>query len=396
MPANALIKRLASVYLGEKIRHPKLREVTLAQWLLESGRGTSDLAVQHYNFGGLKWRPEMAGYATKIKYKAHDGEDFYCKFATIESFVNGYWRFLERAPYSGWEDQAASAEKFIRFIGPIYTPSANYADRVLALVPEAAALLDYAANPPAPKTAKAKTKKSKAAKPKLAAATATGALGTIVIDPGHGGTTTVGGSSPNNAISVSGVKEKKLTLDFCTILRDEIVSQAASASQTVNVVLTRTTDVNVAIKARARVAFNNRAKLFLCIHFNGGVPAARGVETYFRDASNGNSNLNDDIDFATKVQTSLFTSLKALDPGAKDRHVKPDTDSGPGSLGVLRDSDLTAPGTNLACRSAYVELEFITNNAVEALLISGPNALANRKKVMADLARTIRAYMATF
>jgi len=73
MAANALIKRLASVYRGEKIRHPRLRDVTLAQWLLESGRGTSALAVQHYNFGGLKWRPEMAGYATRIKYKAADG-----------------------------------------------------------------------------------------------------------------------------------------------------------------------------------------------------------------------------------------------------------------------------------------------------------------------------------
>ena len=395
MAANALIKRLASVYRGEKIRHPRLRDVTLAQWLLESGRGTSALAVQHYNFGGLKWRPEMAGYATKIKYKAADGTGFYCKFATLESFVNGYWRFLERAPYSGWEDNAASAEKFIRFIGPIYAPSPNYADRVLALVPEAAALLEEAAHPPAPPAAKARAKKSKAGKPKFAAASAA-ALGTIVIDPGHGGTATVGGSSPNNAISVSGVKEKKLTLDFCTILRDEIMSQAASASQTVNVVLTRTTDVNVGIKARARVAFSNRAKLFLCIHFNGGVPAARGVETYFRDASNGNSNLNDDIDFATKVQTSLFTSLKALDPGAKDRHVKSDTESGPGSLGVLRDDDLTAPGTSPPCRSAYVELEFITNNAVETLLISGPNALANRKRVMGDLAKMIRTYMTTF
>jgi N-acetylmuramoyl-L-alanine amidase len=35
---------------------------------------------------------------------------------------------------------------------------------------------------------------------------------TIVIDPGHGGTTTVGDSSPNNATGPTGLLEKTLTL----------------------------------------------------------------------------------------------------------------------------------------------------------------------------------------
>jgi len=380
MPAhNELIKRLASVYVGERIRHPKLRDVTMAQWLLESGRGTSGLATEHLNFGGLKWRPEMVGFATKVEFEAHDGVDFYCKFATLENFINGYWRFLERAPYSGWEEHAGSGEDFIRFIGPIYTPSEGYVGKVLNLVAEAKGLLaSVGEEPDTPGTAGT-------------------ALGTIVIDPGHGGTARVGGSSPNNAISVSGVKEKKLTLDFSTILREELLNQAQAAGETVKVVLTRTTDVNVGIKARARVSFNNRAKLFLCIHFNGSADATpRGVETYFRDASNGNANLADDMDFAAKVQSTLFTSLKSIDTRAKDRGLKPDTQSGPGSLGVLRDDDLTAPGVSPKCRSAYVELEFITNNDVEKLLISGPNSLANRRRVMADLARMLRGYMRTF
>jgi N-acetylmuramoyl-L-alanine amidase len=90
MPAEkTLIERLATVYAGEKIRHPRLRAVTFAQWLLESGRGTSDLAKLHYNFGGLKWRPEMAGYATEIQYDASDGVDQYCKFATLGG-VDGF------------------------------------------------------------------------------------------------------------------------------------------------------------------------------------------------------------------------------------------------------------------------------------------------------------------
>jgi len=42
---------------------PALRMVTLAQWILESGRGTSRLATEYGNFAGLKWRPEMQGFA---------------------------------------------------------------------------------------------------------------------------------------------------------------------------------------------------------------------------------------------------------------------------------------------------------------------------------------------
>jgi N-acetylmuramoyl-L-alanine amidase len=38
-------------------------------------------------------------------------------------------------------------------------------------------------------------------------------MATIVIDPGHGGTTAVGGSSPNNARGPGGTPEKTFTLD---------------------------------------------------------------------------------------------------------------------------------------------------------------------------------------
>eukprot|EP00898_Chlorokybus_atmophyticus_P001810 jgi/Chlat1/262/Chrsp1S03051 len=46
---------------------PELKAVTLAQWLLESGRGNSRLSAHHCNYGGLKWRQEMAGLAIPIR-----------------------------------------------------------------------------------------------------------------------------------------------------------------------------------------------------------------------------------------------------------------------------------------------------------------------------------------
>lgn len=381
MTANKLLQKLATIYHGDEIRYPELRAVTLAQWMLESGRATSKLAKLHYNFGGIKWRREMAPYATRIQYEASDGVDYYCKFATIENFISGYWAFLNRAPYTGWEEHVDTPEDFIRFIGPIYTPTRKYADKVLNLVPEAAELLNSAPSPVPLAEARA-------------ASDAAGGLGTIVIDPGHGGTTNLPGSSANNAISRSGVKEKKLTLDFCLILRDELLRQATAANEIINVVLTRTTDVNLAGTARAGMAFTNRAKLFLCLHFNGLSNASvRGTETFFRAAANTNLNLEDDIAFATDVHNALFNAFKALDAGAKDRGVKPDTLSGPGSLGVMNDHALGNDRVEKMCRSAYIEAEFISNAAVDTLIVSGPNAVANRTKLMAAVAKAIRTHM---
>jgi len=377
-PPNDLLRRLVMVYKGENIRHPQLRAVSLAQWLLESGRATSKLAKLHLNLGGLKWRPEMAPFATKVSFEAHDGVDNYCKFATVENFINGYWAFLNRSPYTGWEQNAGSGESFIRFIGPIYTPTPGYADQVLRLVPEATALLAEAG-------------------PDLIPTSTTGAsnLGTIIIDPGHGGTQNVAGSSANNAIAKSGVKEKKLTLEYALLLQSALVSQASKANEQIKVVLTRMEDVNVTGSNRAVAAFEHKAELFLSIHFNGSSTAAtRGTETFFRAPENGNLNLEDDKAFATDVQDAVFGAIQSLDDKAKDRGIKPDTQTQLGALGVLNDVRLgndRRPGD--MCRAALVEIEFISNPAADKLLVSGPDAVANRTKIMAALAKALRAHM---
>ena len=225
-----------------------------------------------------------------------------------------------------------------------------------------------------------------------AAALAT--LRTIVLDPGHGGTTTVGGSRPNNATSFSGVKEKKLTLDFCMVLRDSLQKLAQQKNKQIKVVLTRTEDVNIGIAQRSKVAATHKADLFLALHFNGlDNPAVRGVETFFKE--NGNLNLADDKDFATRVNKSLFASLKSIDAQAKNRGVKPDTASGPGSLPLLRDDRLGNVNRPKKCRACYIELEFITNKRVDELLISGPNASQNVRTVMGNLASTLIDYLET-
>ena len=365
---NDLIRRLAAAYRGVVLPYPQLRAITLAQWLLESGRGTSALARDHLNFAGLKWRMELAPFATRVDYAAHDGADAYCRFASLDAFIAGYWAFLARRPYAGWERHAATAEGFIRFVGPIYTPAPGYAERVLALAGEAATLLGGVERGTD--------------------------LGTIVLDPGHGGTQRLPGSSPNNATSVSGVAEKTLTLDFGFVLRDALVAQAARAGETIAVRLTRETDVNVAGAARAGLCGQTGARAFLSLHYNGAAdPAVRGCETFYRAAENGNVNPAPDIAFARAVQAGLLAGVRAIDTGARDRGVKPDTLSGPGGLGVLNDRALGNVGRAKPAVAALMEMEFITHPAVDRLIVSGADAAAHRAAIAAPLATAIRGWL---
>jgi len=143
---SELFNQLVKTYARTTIDFPQLKGITVAQWLLESGRGTSRLATEHLNFGGLKWRDEMVGFATPVDYQASDGLDKYCKFESLEKFIKGYWHFLERSPYQGWRNNVGSAEEFIGFIGPIYAGDRNYVAKVLNVYAEAKQLLADAAH----------------------------------------------------------------------------------------------------------------------------------------------------------------------------------------------------------------------------------------------------------
>ncbi len=107
------------------IEFPQLKTACLAQAILESGRGSTDLAKLHHNFHGMKWREEMKGIATSVYYSTNSeptGGDNFCKFANPIDAVRGYWRFVERSPYKGWRNHVSSAKDFLAFIGPIWCP----------------------------------------------------------------------------------------------------------------------------------------------------------------------------------------------------------------------------------------------------------------------------------
>lgn len=133
---------LARAARDAAIPAPGLRALTLAQWGLESGWGMSELSRKHGNFAGLKWRPEMKGFATKVRYEAHDGPDDYCAFTTADQFIKGFWRFIARSPYVGWEQHAKDPRAYVTFLkSKGYAGDPLYVDKVMSLLPKAEAIL---------------------------------------------------------------------------------------------------------------------------------------------------------------------------------------------------------------------------------------------------------------
>ena len=99
---------------------------------------------------------------------------------------------------------------------------------------------------------------------------------TIVLDPGHGG-------SETGAVGAGGTAEADLTLLIAKALRIELRRRLR-----VEVVMTRTENVDIPLESRTAIANENQADLFISLHLNSSFGSSpRGAETYFlsREAS---------------------------------------------------------------------------------------------------------------
>lgn len=161
-------------------------------------------------------------------------------------------------------------------------------------------------------------------------------MATIVLDPGHGGTRKVGGSSPNNATGPNGLKEKEVTLKVA------LAAETALAGSGVRVLLTRRTDKNLGIADRAAVAEAVGAEAFISIHFNapGGTTPAQGTETFI---GVGHTPASRRLADAVQRETLAVT-------GYRDRGVKVATVSG-----VIKPTNHAA-----ATASCLVEISFLS------------------------------------
>lgn len=201
-----------------------------------------------------------------------------------------------------------------------------------------------------------------------------GKRGTIVIDPGHGGSAEVGGSSPNNATTPSGVLEKNMTLRMGFLVREALQEAAQVGNHTLKVLMTREKDENIGLANRAKFAKDNNADLFLSIHFNASkLHNARGVETLV-DRKPRNTNHAAEVAYAKLIQKAVFNAVKAHDAKTKDRGVKDQ------SLKVLDDGHLGSK-----TRGCLVEIEFADRKDTDELL----NLNADAPQVRRDIAKAI-------
>jgi N-acetylmuramoyl-L-alanine amidase len=150
-----------SALKGTSVEFEHLKVIQMAQAILESGRGSSDLFKIHANPYGMKFRREMRAIADQVTFTDSAGEtDIYCKFDDLEEAVKGYWVFIERSVYIGWRLNSSSPDDYIKFIsnagyiGGDQSAKDVYIQKVLKLIPEAKTLLGVNTAPATPSVAR--------------------------------------------------------------------------------------------------------------------------------------------------------------------------------------------------------------------------------------------------
>ena len=122
----------------------KVHSPIIAQAILESGRGTSELAVNANNYFGLKYRAGRCPTACGIYYKVgseqnQDGSYTssamqWMKFPDMESGVVGYFDFTNISNYSNLKG-VTDPETYLKNIkSDGYATSLNYVENVMAVI----------------------------------------------------------------------------------------------------------------------------------------------------------------------------------------------------------------------------------------------------------------------
>ena len=185
---------------------------------------------------------------------------------------------------------------------------------------------------------------------------------TVVIDPGHGGPSATGCWCVMDGHKVY---EKDITLAVALKLR-EILADAGA-----NVLMTRTTDVDVPLHSRPILANENSASLFVSIHVDEMPGSARpsGTTAYYHFD-----------DAASRALAQAIVEHIAAVSGLPNRGARSDRTLYQNGLAVLRGSAVPA---------TLVELAFLSNpNDRRKLVDPGFQRLAARA-----IADGIRAYL---
>jgi N-acetylmuramoyl-L-alanine amidase len=171
----------------------------------------------------------------------------------------------------------------------------------------------------------------------------------VVIDPGHG-------DQDPGAKSLTGKKEKDFNLAMALK-----VQKLLQQNPSIQVTMTRSTDVFIPLSGRVTIADNAGADIFVSIHANSWMAASRGTETYYNRA--------DSTSLAGVIQSNMVAAT-----GFPNRGVKF------GDFHVIRETSMPA---------VLLEVGYLSNAIEDA-------AMANedfRNRVAASVANGIKEYL---
>lgn len=219
----------------------------------------------------------------------------------------------------------------------------------------------------------------------------------IVLDPGHGG-------RDPGAIGVGGIAEKDIVLALAQRLKSRLMAPD------LDVVLTRETDVFLALEERTARANAEQADLFISIHTNASPnPSLSGVETYYLNNTNdratirlaemenglrgmtGHNGGDRDVSLILSALIQSYKIQESVTLAESIQHaVVAETDvrgMAVNNLGVKRGPFYVLVGAGMPC--VLVEVSFVTNQQ-EAARLEQP---AYREAIAEGLLRGIRRFV---
>ncbi|KEF43352.1 MAG: cell wall hydrolase [Cyanobium sp. CACIAM 14] len=175
----------------------------------------------------------------------------------------------------------------------------------------------------------------------------------VVIDPGHGG-------PDPGAVGIGGLRETDIVLD--------VGLQVAQLLQArgVQVLMTRTSEVDVDLPPRVSLANNSNADVFVSIHANAlsmARPDVNGVETFYFQAGN-----------SLRLAEAIQSQILAISPGTPDRGARP------GRFFVIRRTVMP---------SVLTEMGFVTGS-IDAPRLADPNF---RRRLALSISAGILSYL---
>ncbi len=210
--------------------------------------------------------------------------------------------------------------------------------------------------------------------------------GVVVIDPGHGG-------QDSGAVgrTDTSILEKDLALEYSLSLQREVIEKFAAERHGLRIVMTRkTTGEYMENSARANLARDKGADVFISVHFNSGANSARGTETLVRGDSNVNE--SEDTTLANLFLTSTLSAVKSQDAAAVNRGVKnyawskSKQKNVPSQWAVLSDSGYGNTNDYHPIRGSIVEVEFLSHEtALESVKLPNARGTAIKTNFASDV-----------